>query len=451
MNPQDARARAGILTGVTVLVVAHDFPPVRSPQSIRGLHLVQALCAEGASVDVVTRSEPRGASRGDADLCQALPGLRVYRASSGHLESAIDWVGSLRRAVQKPNETGSESDHSVEPPAGPVQLNWKGRLIRHVRRLHDRLRFPDGRAAWAGHAAALIKPLLKTERPHVALILHEPAAGLLLHKLLSDAGVPWMADLADPVLAPYTAAHWRGRASKLEATVLRGASALSVTNEATAQLLGARHGVPADRFLVLPQGFTPSQASLPQRGETLRLVYTGRLYPFRNADALLSAVRSIDHVELLFAGPELPESVIAAAASDPVRFKVLGGTSHATALALQREADVLVSIGNKGTAQTPGKVIEYFGSARPILHVAHDADDRMALLVRRIHRGVACAADVDEIISVLSALLAHKQAGTLGAAFDLSFDQVVEYEWSAIGGRLAGHLASIQLPRWDKA
>ena len=70
-------------------------------------------------------------------------------------------------------------------------------------------------------------------------------------------------------------------------------------------------------MVVLPQGFTPMPAVPMPGGDTLRLVYTGRFYPFRDPAALLEAVAATPGVELVIAGPEMPEAVLAAGARHP--------------------------------------------------------------------------------------------------------------------------------------
>jgi len=426
------------LRGRTVLVVSHDFPPVRSPQAIRAMAFATRLAGEAARVVVLTRSAPSGLAT------PPLPAnIDVVRASPGWLEDRIDRL-SARRRHQAPPPVDAVDAPAAGSGAAPAVLNWRGRAISRLRRLIDLACFPDGRALWAADARRKLAAICDAGRPDVALVMHEPAACLLLGPALTARGLPWLADLADPVLAPYTRWHWRGRARRLEAAALREAAAASVTNPATARLLAARHGLDPAHFTVLPQGYADLGAAPPGAGERLRLVYTGRFYPFRDPGALLAAVQATADVELVIAGPEMPEAVVDAAAARPDAVRIAGDLGHHDALDLQRSADVLVSVGNAGTAQAPGKVQEYFGASRPLLHLFHDDEDPARRLVADTRRGLACPARHEDVAAALRELLALKRAGALATHFDLGPEAVADYHWDRIAARLAALLARIQ-------
>src|SRR5690606_34252120 len=91
---------------------------------------------------------------------------------------------------------------------------------------------------------------------------HEPATTLPLGLEARRCGLRWVADLGDPVLAPYTPARWRRRARRLERAVLAQADHVLVTTEETAALLRARHAGAAP-LTVVPQGF--DERLLPDR------------------------------------------------------------------------------------------------------------------------------------------------------------------------------------------
>lgn len=414
-----------------MLVVAHDFPPVRSPQSIRALAFVRRLATGAAELHVLTRTAMPGLAE------PSLPAnVRVHRASPGAFESLLDRLAA-RRAASAPHTGGGDG------VAGPPALNWKGRCVTLARRAIDQLRFPDGRAAWVPAARRELAMLCRHARPDVALLMHEPAACLLLAPVLSGAGVPWLADLADPVLAPYTPRQFRRAAARLEARVLAGAAAVSVTNIATAELIARRHGIAPDAITILPQGFSSAAVSPMPAGDGLELVYTGRFYAFRDPAALLAAVVATRGVRLVLAGPEMPAEVHAAARAHPQSIVLAGQLSHEATLALQMRADVLVGVGNAGTTQSPGKLQEYFGAARPVLHVVHDAADPAPALLAQTRRGIAVPAEPEAIAAALQALLRAKREAGLAGQFDLGHDAVADFHWDAISDRLAARLAAI--------
>lgn len=418
-----------------MLVISHDFPPARSPQAIRALAFTRVLAGQADQVHVLTRTCLPGMAS------PALPAnVQVHRSSPGWLESAIDGLVARRRATRE----GAVPPDQVRAHAAPATLNWKGRLVAKLRRGVDLACFPDGRSLWIPDALRTLDRLGQEQRPDVALVMHEPAASLCVGRRLNAMGVPWLADLADPVLAPYTPRHWRQRARRLEASVLAEAGAASVTNAGTAALLESRHGPLALPLSVLPQGFWPDAAP-PAPGPTgpLRLVYTGRFYPTRDPAALLEAVVATQGVELVIAGPEMPATVIAAATRHPDSIRLAGELEHGEALALQAGADVLVSVGNLGTAQSPGKVQEYFGAGRPLLHLFHDPADPAPALITSRRRGLACPARADEVSAALRELASLKSSGGLAERFDLTGATVADYQWDDIGKRLSSLLAGL--------
>lgn len=408
---------------------------MRSPQAIRALAFTRVLAEHADHVDVLTRTCLPGTST------PHLPAnVRVHRSSPGWLESAIDRLVARRRTAPESSPLPGDAGR----PALPASLNWKGRMVARLRRGVDLACFPDGRSLWIPDATRTLARLGAERRPDVALVMHEPAASLCVGRRLTAMGIPWLADLADPVLAPYTPRHWRPRARRLEASVLAGAGAASVTNPATSELLHSRHGPLAIDISVLPQGFWPE--TLPSaRADTgpLRLVYTGRFYPSRDPSALLEAVASTPGVELVIAGPEMPAAVIGAASRHPGSIRLAGELEHGDALALQASADILVSVGNLGTAQSPGKVQEYFGAGRPLLHLFHDPSDPAPGLITSRRRGLACPARAEAVSAALRELVSLKSSGELTRRFDLSGAAVADYQWGDIGGRLAALLAGL--------
>ncbi len=433
-----ADAETGQLQGRRVLVVAHDFPPVPSPQSVRAMAFVRELNDCGAEVHVLTRTRLRGLPE------PPLPeGIRVWRASPGPWEAAVDAISSRRRRA------GADGAPPPSPhdSTGPVRLNWKGKAIRFASHVMALLLFPDDRVAWVPSARRMLGRISREAMPDVALVMHEPAASLVLARALPALGIPWLADIADPVLAGYTPWHWRRLARRLEARTLRDAASVTVTNKATAQLLRSRHPWARVPITVLPQGFELQDSS--PMGDTLplRLVYTGRFYSFRPPGPLLDAVLAMPGVELHIAGPEMPQDVLEAASMQPDRIKLHGELDHARAIALQRSADTLVSIGNRDAIQTPGKIYEYFGIARPVLHLRADAADPVPLLLSERRRGVSCENESGAIQSVLTHLLGLKREGRLAEPFDFSLGAVEDFTWRHLGQRLAGLLAAIATRR----
>lgn len=200
------------------------------------------------------------------------------------------------------------------------------------------------------------------------------------------ARVPvWLVDLGDRVLTSYTPVRWHRRAVRLERVVCWAAAAVVVTTNATGELLRARHGIPATKLLVLSQGFDDSVLRRPAMllpGRPLHLMYSG-FYRFRDPRPLLDAVLALDRVRLTVVAPEMQSESLTYATRSQWRIEFTGEQPDARVLAWQQECDVLVNIGNAVPAQMSGKLIEYLGSSKPIVHCQPTDDDLVIPLLEQ--------------------------------------------------------------------
>jgi glycosyltransferase involved in cell wall biosynthesis len=307
--------------------------------------------------------------------------------------------------------------------------------------------YPDVRAEWTPWARPAMDRLLLSLKPDVVVTSHEPASMLPLGRRARRKGYVWVADLGDPVYAPYTPPRWRRRALALEAAVANEADLVLVPNDAARQLLVGRHELLAPRCVVLSQGYddrgessdgqTPASAPADQ----LELLYTGRVYRFRNPANLLRALAALDGVRLTMALGDPPTSDMFGDFNLGGRLRILGPLAHAEILALQQQADVLVSLGNRGMPeQVPGKVFEYMGTRKPILHVHMGEDDAAANILGQFRRGWLCADDARAIETLLRELLQQKRAGRLTEGLQLAPEPA--YAISALGRHLSELLAA---------
>lgn len=419
-------------TGLRVLLVSCEFEPDASPQGLRWARLAEALAGQGWRVDVVTLARP-GASavRG--------PGLRIIPVFPGF------YAALLRRwQARRPASTGSAAGAALPPRAradhAVAGLNWKGRLERRVRSVLGYWLYPDLRREAVPFLRRCVGRLVGRNRYALAILSHEPPLALALLDLLAARGVPVVADLGDPVCAIYTPRRWRRHALRLEAKVCERAAAVVATSEATLQLLRARHAGFGAEAEVIPQGFEPvlsradpMGAPPASAGGDMRVVYTGRFYPFRDPTETIRAVIATPGVELQLAVPDMPASLD----QDVFRadcIRVRRGMAHEQARALQATADVLLVVGNDDPAQTPGKLFEYFALPVPILYVARHPRDPGAQLVEELRRGLVARGQA-EIEQALARLRDDWRAGRTGSTFDLSPEPVAAYAWPALARR----------------
>lgn len=436
---------------MNLVYLAHDFPPERSPQSLRAARLAKGLADAGHEVTVISRAlhlHERTTTDGNGG-----EGLTVLRLPAGPLNRLADrilgWSERRRASRSGADAAMAAGDLSAARPAavGEVALsagraNWKGRALAGLRELEDRLHFPGRGWFWSRHVARALPQLLAARRVDGVVFSHEPAAALTLARVCETRGIPFVLELADPVLAPYTPRRWRRKAWRLEADVCRRAAGIVVTSDATARLLAERHAIGLEKFEVVTQGFDPPQAAgkgaPPGDASPLQLVYCGRFYPFRDPTPLFDAVASLpSQVEWRLATPGIPVAFARNPGQVP-NILDLGFLSHARSLALQAGADVLVNFANADPRQIPGKFFEYLGAGKPILHIsAHEEADEQARMLLALRRGWVLPPDAGVIAAHLSALAGRRRAGQLEAELDLGMDKVQRYSWPMLGSQFA--------------
>ena len=416
-----------------LLLIAYEFPPSPSPQSLRWAYLCRELHRLGHEVHVLT-IDLGGSTPG---LPQLPDGITVHRTYAGHVRGL---VARRRRHRERVRAVESAVTTPGEAPLRASRSGWKQKLSSLLQRLAGFVWFPDLRGEWLPIGRARLDVLLEEVRPDVVVSSHEPATTLELGLRARAAGFRWIADLADPVLAPYTPSRWHARAQGLEAEVCRQAEHVLVTTPSARDVLRRRHGHAAP-ISVLTQGFEdagdpPEATPVEFDPGRLELLYTGSFYAFRSADALLQAVVDTPGVRLNVATVHAPDALLQAIDRHPDRIRLLGFLPHRTAIATQREADVLVNLANRDAMQVPGKCYEFLGSGRPILHLGDAPGDAVAALVRERRRGWVAASDADGIAACLRELVARKNAGTLTGELSLGVDEVAEFGWSRLAARL---------------
>ena len=465
MAPVDAPYGQEARRTADILLIAYEFPPSPSPQSLRWAYLSAGLAAYGHRIHVLAPGHPGNG----AGLPELPEGVVVHRTFAGPGMGLLNLLARKRRGPVVSNggrvheaegiaaRDQAGADAAVPTPTAPPPLNWKGHvhnalsgfrtwLFHGVHRLIGLCFFPDGRAEWHPWARKELDRLLAGQAIDIVISSHEPATTLSLGLHASRKGYPWISDLGDPVLAPYTPRRWRRRAQRLEREVCAAASLVSVTTEAVAGVLSQRHGLADDRLLVLTQGFASrGRAPAPTAPFTgdrpLELLYTGSLYAFRTIGPLVEAVERTPGIRLNIASVAVPAEVLAASRRSP-SIRLLGFLPHAEAIEWQGRCDVLVNLANDNPCQIPGKFYEYLGAGRPILHIGEGRDAAADLLLG-IPRGWASSRDPEALARVLRQLLADARAGTFAAGLDLSAGAVADYDWTVISGRLNDRMTTL--------
>jgi len=417
---------------VKVLLIAYEFPPIESAQGLRWKYLSRALAERGHSVVVVTAAllDPPSSGHDDA-------GVHVIRVFAGPFTGTAAALAGATGLGRAPS-TGAGA------VARPMSL--PERAYRALRFIGNRMLVPDIRTEWLPWGLAAAKKVIESGHPDVIIASHEPGVDLAIaRRLRRRYRIPVVADIGDPVVSAYTP-HWRrGLDAHFERAWLSDVAAVCVTTQGTREVL--RHRIPGLRDTpveVLSQGYSDdpvrSDAGIGFDEATLELLYTGTLYArFRSPAPLVRALERVSGARLTVAGYLDGISASAMCSSGSVRY--VGRLPHEQVRAAQYQADVLVNIGNDFDVQIPGKLFEYMGAGRPILHIAHAENDASAKLVEDTGCGVVTrASDVDGIVAELLRLKEEKRLGKLDTR---RRDAVAAFSWRNIGSRLESVLADV--------
>lgn len=414
-----------------LLLIAYEYPPSPSPQSLRWAYLSRELARLGHEVHVLT-----------ADLGGETPGLpaphpdvRVHRTFAGPFRGLMAALRERkhRRTSVEAAEKPALSDGRLRPPR-----SWKQTLWEALQSTAARFLFPDLRGEWKPWGRRRLKRLLASIAPDVVISSHEPATTLELGLIARQMGFRWIADLGDPVLAGYTPPRWTERSTVLERRVCELADHVFVTNAGAVELLAQRHGRTRN-VDVITQGFDPGDTAhtrIQPAVDRLELLYTGSFYDFRKPDALIQALEASDNVRLSIAAVTVPETILDAARRMPDRIHLLGFLPHARILELQRNADVLVNIANADHTQVPGKFYEYLGACRPILHL-NGGSDAIGTMIHSLQRGWSVENDREAITRWLHDARQARQEHTLDSGLRLDPASVAGFSWKASGRKVA--------------
>lgn len=461
------------------LLIAYDYPPIPSPQSLRWAYLVRELALSGHDVHVIA---PDVEGYGAGGLPEIPETVVLHRVWPGPFAAYKTWRLRKRAAADRKQSShildGPKEDADMRalasPSAGLEGLNWKGRLRHRVLSLVSsvlvRLRvlmgwssagssvsalfgyfmFPDERAEWMPWAKSKLDHVLGSFPPDIVITSHEPANSIKLGLHARQRGFKWIADLGDPVLAPYTPSRWRKHAFNLESMICEHADCITVTSDRARQTLFQRHAPLPCRSVLLTQGYdhrfrlpAGENPAITLDAGVLELLYTGSFYAFRNPSALVQAVLATENTRLNIATIAAPSELVEASIKHPHKIRLLGFLPHTGALSLQRRCDVLVNIANTDPVQLPGKLYEYLGSGTPILHISDADSDASRDLILEAGAGWVERNDSACIAARLSFLFQLKQD------HELTFPakrrgSVEQYSWESISERLVSIVEGIE-------
>jgi hypothetical protein len=380
-----------------VLMIAFHFPPQRGSSGVqRTLKFARDLGAHGWQPLVLSAHARAYANQGDEQLAEVPADLVVKRAF------ALDTARHLA---------------------------LKGRYL-------GLLALPDRWVSWVAGAVPAGLGLVRRYRPAVIWSTYPIAsanlAALVLQRL---TGLPWVADLRDPMIDD---AYPRGRLVRAafrwieERTVRHSTRVVCTTPGAVAAYRLRYPDLPAQHFTLIENGydedgFAAAEASrgAPARlaGAPLVLLHSGIIYPSeRDPVPLFEALAGL--LQRGAIGPARLRVVLRAAVHDAYLIDLIGRFGLASivslaphiayreALAEMLAADALLVLqGANCNCQVPAKIYEYLRARRPILALTDAAGDTAATLRGAGIDTIGPLDAADQIAATLLQFLALVEAG----------------------------------------
>jgi len=382
-----------------VLLISHHFPPVGGAGVQRPVKFAKYLRNFGWDVSVLTASNP-SVPVFDESLAADIP-EHVIVERSRTWEPGY-WLKSGMAAT------------AVSARRKGVVATAKSWARSAVRGTAMALLQPDVQILWTPSAYFAASRLLRRVRHDAILATAPPYSSLVLGRLLSKRfGLPLVLDYRDEwdLSSRYLENTYRGHFSRvlqdrMQRSVLRQASAIVATTQASAARLEARasearshaevecvyNGYDADDF----SDFAPGNDAGSSERAHHRLVYTGTLWNLTNVDPFVKAIEllaenkrdTLSRLELCFVGRKTPQqqSLLDRIAAIGCHVQFEDYCDHNEALQQMASADtlcLLLSDVPGAERVVPAKLFEYLAARKEILAIVPEGET--ARIVRRFY------------------------------------------------------------------
>ena len=379
---------------LTVLIVAAEFPPIKTIGRLRAAKFVEHLHEDGWTPIVLTIEAHPGIPGYDPTLEREVPpGVEVLRAPLPSIEGRV--VSAAKRLLGQVAPASARDKPATAAVAAPTLPAWHPREagLRAFKWLvRNWLEVPDNYGGWAGHALAQARALCRTRRIDIVVTTLPPfSAARIGYRVKQEFGIPWVVDYRDLWVGDVLR-EWIGpvRAlieQTLERRWMRKSDAIiAVSEQKTAFLREHLPRGPALRETLTngydPEIFAPYLAEPRVPNDRIDFVFTGRLFKNRRGYAFAEALGQLaesqsdlrQRVRVHILGGVTPEirahydAILNRYALHEV-YRFAGDIPYHEAMRAQVQADYLLLIVDTGATSSgviPGKLFEYVAARRPI-------------------------------------------------------------------------------------
>jgi hypothetical protein len=335
--------------------------------------------------------------------------------------------------IQNPSQLASIPSELIVKRAFALDVK---RHIGIKERYPGLLALPDRWSSWLLGAVPAGLSLIRKYRPQVIWTTFPIASasliGLILHRL---TGLPWIADLRDPMLqSTYPTAKLQRKVfGWIEARTLKHCTLAVCTTHSAMQAYRTRFPALADKFRVIENGYdedglsmhgADSATAVPAADRRITLLHSGMLYETgRNPSAFLRALATLKRegkasaatLRIVLRAPGDVEPI-----EKTVREQDLGDIVEIAPAIPYREAlremlsadGLMIFQGRHYNAQIPAKIYEYFWARRPVLGLVDAAGETAHVLRSAGFDSLVAMDQPDAIAAALERFLEQIRSGT---------------------------------------
>ncbi len=388
-----------------ILLISWTTPPIMGSHGKRVANFIKYLDKFGWKVDVLTVLSNNAFPNYDEDSLNLLPSrARIFRVKSGifsHIYYDVKGKSS--------NNARSDFSFFFRFLRIPVSMIWKIFSKLDLFCLFD----------WTPYAIVHAVKLARKNNYDILLSsgMSNPHK-IAFFAFAANNSCKWILDYGDPwVFDPtykdehnnlrFKIDHW------LEEKFLKAANAITVTTEETKNLYLKEYPFLDDtKIKVIPMGINYNDfiGVVPEKSKKFRILYTGTIYatrgnikPFLDAITRLCVSNMRNDFEVIFAGDigdKYKELVRNMGLNNIITF--CGFVPYKKVLSLMAGADLLISFGNEGRLQIPGKLFDYLGSKKPILWILGDEMDPALRYIRDLSNVIIVCNECKDIYLKLS-------------------------------------------------
>lgn len=391
-----------------VLILTYHFPTQTAVSAQRVAKTIKFLPEFGWTPIVFTTDEENGTKSDHNSHWDG--GIKMVRVAS--------FFSKQKSAqVKDDNKLSYPWENNSRP------RNLKRKILTWLR---NYFLIPDGRILWCSAALLPLIRIIKSEQPNALLVTGPPFSAFVLARLARFiTGIPIVLDYRDPWTLCF---HGFRRAEpslrkKIELGLeKRIISASGLVTGTTQQILDYcktldDREIRTSRYVQVLNGFDHDdfERIQPEHFSELAIVYTGKiesglydLMPFlRGLTLFLSRNPYLASAfKIIFAGSFTQVEAIRYIENHGLShmIELRGFQSHATCVAMQKGADLLLMIGNHGYLDKwviASKIFEYIAAQKPIMAIVPKECPTAELITANGWGSVADPLEIEEIARIL--------------------------------------------------